>query len=66
MSKTKPQNTRNNRVEVGNLNQQERDLKNHEAESVKGGGGAMGGVDYRRGGLSSLAERTTIGEEITS
>jgi len=34
-----------NRVKVGKLQQQEKELKNHEAESVKGGGGARAGVD---------------------
>ena len=44
------------RVQVGTLQPQEKELKNHEAESVKGGGGARVGV----------VERTTIGEEIPS
>ena len=52
------------RVQVGNLDQPEKELKNHEAESVKGGGGAMGGVDYRRGSISSVGR--PIGEEIPS
>ena len=52
------------RVQVGNLQQQERQLKNHEAKSVKGGG-VIGGVDVHRGS-NRAAERTTIGEEIPS
>ena len=43
------------RVQVDNLEQQERELKNHEAESVKGGGGVSGGVNHHN-----------IGEEIPS
>ena len=66
MSKTKAQNIRNkSRVEVRNLQRQERELKNPEAEGVKGGGGAMGGVD-RSKGLSRAEQRITIGEEIPS
>ncbi|HET6861408.1 MAG TPA: hypothetical protein VFH91_00130 [Pyrinomonadaceae bacterium] len=58
MSKTKEQKSDDNkrRVQVGDLQQQERELKSHEAENVKGGGGAAGGV----------VMRTTIGEEIPS
>lgn len=57
MTKTKEGNLDENksRVQVDNLEQQERELKNHEAESVKGGGGVSGGV-----------LRTNIGEEIPS
>ena len=32
------------RVQVGNLQQQEKELKDREAENVKGGGGVPGGV----------------------
>jgi len=32
------------RVQVGNLPQQERDLKDQEAENIKGGGGRIGSV----------------------
>lgn len=32
------------RVQVGNLPQQEKELKKQEAEDVKGGGGLSGGV----------------------
>ena len=32
------------RVQVGNLPQQEKELKDQEAENVKGGGGLSGGV----------------------
>jgi len=57
VSKTKEHNTRNkNRVQVGKLQRQDRELKNHEAENIKGGGGARGVV----------TARTTIGEEIPS
>jgi hypothetical protein len=57
MSKTKEGNLDENksRVQVDNLEQQERKLKNHEAESVKGGGGPSGGVLHYN-----------IGEEIPS
>ena len=41
------------RVQVGNLAQQEKELKDREAENIKGGGGLSGGV-----------LRTHIGEEI--
>ena len=40
---TKPA-AKQNRVQVGNLPQQERELKDQEAENVKGGGGVPGGV----------------------
>jgi len=50
------------RVQVDNLEQQERELKNHEAESIKGGGAAMGGVDMRKG-LTTASGRSK-GEEI--
>ena len=50
-----------NRVQVGNLQQPEKELKHHEAESVKGGGGAKGGVVE----LNS-AVKHNIGEEIPS
>ena len=33
-----------NRVQVGNLPQQEKELTDQEAENVKGGGGLSGGV----------------------
>jgi len=32
------------RIQVGNLPQQEKELKGQEAENVKGGGGLSGGV----------------------
>ena len=32
------------RVQVGNLPEQEKELKDQEAENVKGGGGSPGGV----------------------
>ena len=59
MSKTEEEHDsgdKKGRVQVGTLQPQEKELKNHEAESVKGGGGARVGV----------VERTTIGEEIPS
>jgi len=67
MSKTQEDNSddKKSRVQISNLQQRERDLKDREAESVKGGGGAMGGVDYRRG-ANRATEKTTIGEEIPS
>ncbi len=66
MSKTgRKTNSRNSkgRVQVGNLRQRDKELKDHEAKTVKGG--AMGGVDYRRGPTPEIG-RTTIGEEIPS
>jgi len=50
---TKP-GAKQNRVQVADLLQQERDLKDQEAEDVKGGGGSPGGV-----------LRNHIGEEIS-
>jgi len=57
-----------NRVQVGKLSQPDKELKNHEAESVKGGGGAMGGVDYRKVGeeIPTPTPNRPIGEEIPS
>ncbi|HEY5405191.1 MAG TPA: hypothetical protein VIK24_20130 [Pyrinomonadaceae bacterium] len=40
---TKPA-AKQNRVQVADLPRQERDLKDQEAENVKGGGGSPGGV----------------------
>ena len=40
---TKPA-AKQNRVQVDNLPQEEKELKNQEAEKVKGGGGLSGGV----------------------
>ena len=34
----------NARVKVGKLSQQDRELKNKEANNIRGGGGASGGV----------------------
>lgn len=67
MSKTKEHKSDNNksRIQVSNLKQQEKQLKNEEAQRVKGGGGAMGGVDMRQK-PNYVVERTTIGEEIPS
>lgn len=45
--------SRTSRVRVGNLPPQEKELKDREAENVKGGGGPSGGV-----------LRPQIGEEI--
>jgi hypothetical protein len=47
------------RVQVSNLPQQEKELKDKEAENVKGGGGLAGGV--LAGGGSGASH---IGEEI--
>ena len=46
MSNSTQQNTaeKTNRVQVGNLPQQEKELKDQEAENIKGGGGINGGV----------------------
>jgi len=46
MSNTTDQKTeaKTSRVQVGNLPPQEKDLKDQEAENVKGGGGLSGGV----------------------
>ena len=52
MSKPRTDNSGNkkSRIKVGKLQRQEKELKNHEAESVKGGndGGAKAGVDLRQ------------------
>ena len=37
--------SKKNRVKVGKLQRQDKELKNQEAQSVKGGGGARAGVD---------------------
>ena len=52
MSKATEQNTeaRAGRVQVGKLPQQEKDLRDREAEKVKGGGGLSGGVVLPPGG----------------
>jgi len=52
-STTKKRAAKQNRVQVDNLPQQEKELKDREAENVKGGGGLPGGVVANR-----------IGEEI--
>jgi len=61
MSKPKEQKPEDNkgRVRVGNLPQQEEELKEREAENIKGGGGLSGGVVAR--GEYQLSH---IGEEI--
>jgi hypothetical protein len=41
---------RTSRIQVGNLPQQQRELKDQEAEEVKGGGGSPGGVLPRSAG----------------
>jgi len=51
----KPENTKG-RVRVGNLPQQEEELKGREAGNIKGGGGVSGGVVLRG--------ESHIGEEI--
>ena len=38
------QETRTGRIQVGNLPQEEKSVKDQEAENVKGGGGLSGGV----------------------
>ena len=62
MSKPKEQKPEDNkgRVRVGNLPQQEEELKEREAENIKGGGGAPGGVVNNRGEY----QLSHIGEEI--
>ena len=42
--------TKTSRVEIGNLPQEEKELKNNEAENIKGGGGLSGGVIQPPGG----------------
>jgi len=46
MNNSTQQNTeaKTNRIQVDNLPQQEKELKDQEAEKVKGGGGVSGGV----------------------
>jgi hypothetical protein len=48
------------RVGVGNLPQQEKELKDRDAENIKGGGGVPGGVVNNRG----ESQVRHIGEEI--
>ncbi len=48
MSKSAKENT--GRVQVGTLPQKDKELKEKEAESVKGGGGLSGGVILPPGG----------------
>ena len=43
-STTKKRAAKQNRVQVDNLRQQEKELNDREAENVKGGGGLPGGV----------------------
>jgi len=52
MSNSTEQSTesKTSRVQIGNLPQQEKELKDQEAEKVKGGGGASGGVIQRCAG----------------
>lgn len=59
MSKAKEQQPEEikGRVSVGNLSQPEKELKEREAQNVKGGGGLSGGVVFRGGSVK-------IGEEI--
>ena len=64
MSKTKRHHLKASRVQVSNLEQRERELKNHEAETVKGGGGAAGGI-VMRNDLNRATNRSK-GEEIPS
>jgi hypothetical protein len=68
MSKTKNRDNsseKTSRLQVGKLQPKDRELKNHEADRIKGGGAAMGGVDPWDGTIRR-AERNTIGEEIPS
>jgi hypothetical protein len=62
MSKPKEQKPgeKKGRARVGNLPQQEKELKDREAENIKGGGGAPGGVVNNRG----ESQVRHIGEEI--
>ena len=56
MSKAKeqPPEEKQGRVSVGNLSQPEKELKEREAENIKGGGGTSGGVN--RGGAQAISE----------
>jgi len=49
-SKIKDSATNTDRVQVGNLPQKERELKDQDAENIKGGGGLSGGVIQPPGG----------------
>ncbi|HSB29040.1 MAG TPA: hypothetical protein VLE19_14335 [Pyrinomonadaceae bacterium] len=44
------------RVQVSNLPQQEKELKDKEAENVKGGGGLAGGVLAGGGSVAHIGE----------
>jgi hypothetical protein len=62
-SELKPE-TKSARVEIGNLPQQEKELKEKEPESVKGGGGSPGGVIERYAGEEIPQRNQYAGEEI--
>jgi len=49
-SKIKDSATNADRVQVGNLPKKERELKDQDAENIKGGGGLSGGVIQPPGG----------------
>ncbi|HEY5405193.1 MAG TPA: hypothetical protein VIK24_20140 [Pyrinomonadaceae bacterium] len=49
-SKIKDSAANADRVQVGNLPQKERELKDQDAENIKGGGGLSGGVIQPPGG----------------
>ena len=55
MSKQTKQKSSNEtaRVNVGRLAQQDKELKNAEAENIRGGGGASGGVIEKSGETSN-------------
>jgi len=48
-AKEQTQEAKTGRIQVGNLPQQEKELKEREAERIKGGGGASGGVNVVSG-----------------
>jgi hypothetical protein len=66
MSNSTQQNTeaKAGRVQVGNLPQQEKELKDKEAENVKGGGGVTGGVIKKFAGEEIPQRNLYAGEEI--
>ena len=56
--RTKKTSDKDARVKVGKLSQQDRELKNGEARSIRGGGGVSGGVNGdRSNGISTKLGR---------
>jgi hypothetical protein len=50
--RTKKTTDENARVKVGKLSRQDRELKNNEANNIRGGGGVSGGVNGEKAGYN--------------